>query len=689
MLLQKNVLGIAGILILIALPAYSQESTPDVTLGKIMVTPYRYQETLDKTAASVTVIGQKEIRNSNASQVVDLLKSVPGVTVRDLYGNGTKAAVDIAGFGEQAFLNVLVLIDGRRANDVDLSGVDWSQIPLDQVERVEVMRGGSGGVLYGDNASSGVINIITKKGYGPLKVDMGAAYGSYAQNTQKISLSGDVPDKFSYWLSSSRDATNGYRKNTYNKAQDFASQFEYNATDVLSAHFSSGFHAATYGMPGAIYPDLIAKHGRRYARFSNDHANNKDYYFLSGAKLLSSEWGGLDVDFSFRRKNTDSYFLSSGNPTRQNKIDTYGLTPKYTLSHRLLDRDNKLITGIDYYRSYFKSDSRSTNPDWPDENFTSVNKSSFAGYVQDEFSILEQLIMSSGYRYEMARYGFIYHDENPLFPGYTNPSQDTKTRFNMQAFDTGLIYSYQEESNIFVNVGKSFRFPEVDEFTYQDEDYIQQLNTRLKPQSSINYEAGVRQKVNDRLKGSLAFFRMNVKDELYFNAAGGPYGYGQNENYSHTVHEGIETSVEGKLNDWIRPYGNYTFTNAYFDGGPYNRKKIPMVPQSKGSLGVRMLFSKEITWNVLGTYVGERYFQNDQANAYSRLNGYAVADTNISWRHKNWAVTFAINNLFDNLYSDTAGVRLTEDSVYGYHVGDKFYFPSPGRNFSLKVDCSF
>ena len=89
----------------------------------------------------------------------------------------------------------------------------------------------------------------------------------------------------------------------------------------------------------------------------------------------------------------------------------------------------------------------------------------------------------------------------------------------------------------------------------------------------------------------------------------------------------------------------------------------------------------------MGTYVGEKYALNDQANAYSRLNGYMSVDTNLSWRCKDLTVTFGINNLFDKQYSEYAGVLRFPS---GDHVaGDKFYYPSLGRNFSLKADYAF
>jgi iron complex outermembrane receptor protein len=185
---------------------------------------------------------------------------------------------------------------------------------------------------------------------------------------------------------------------------------------------------------------------------------------------------------------------------------------------------------------------------------------------------------------------------------------------------------------------------------------------------------------------------MNVKNELYLNATDtyDPYYYywnSRNANYDRTVHEGLETSLDAKLNDRTNMFFNYTFTNAYFDGGQYSGNKIPLVPENKGSVGLKFTLPMNMNFNIIGTYVGPRYYLNDQANVYSKLNGYMIADTNLSWQHKDFKVTFGINNLFDKQYSEYAGV--VQGYSTSYAVGDKFYYPSPGRNFSLKVNYSF
>jgi iron complex outermembrane receptor protein len=130
-----------------------------------------------------------------------------GLQVTDVTGNGRSYRVDLRGFGETAQSNTLVLVDGRRINQADLSGTDWTLIPLDRVKRVEIIRGARGSVLYGDNASGGVINIITKEGKG-LDAGVDAGFGSY--DTYKGELFERVSRAFSYALSTYY-SSDGYR----------------------------------------------------------------------------------------------------------------------------------------------------------------------------------------------------------------------------------------------------------------------------------------------------------------------------------------------------------------------------------------------------------------------------------------------------------------------------------------------
>ena len=151
---------------------YAQDEPPDSEgelvrfSQEVVVTPTRRDEPLARVPAPVTVITATEIARSTARDIPDVLRSHAGVSVTDITGNRRNYRVDLRGFGETASSNTLVLVDGRRVTLPDLSGTDWFQIPLDRVERIEVTKGSRGSVLYGDNATGGVINIITKDGKG-------------------------------------------------------------------------------------------------------------------------------------------------------------------------------------------------------------------------------------------------------------------------------------------------------------------------------------------------------------------------------------------------------------------------------------------------------------------------------------------------------------------------------------------
>jgi len=137
-----------------------------VMMEEMVVTATRQWEEVRRVPAHVTVITERDIAASGATTLIDVLDRVEGIHFRDYSGNSPQAMIDMRGFGgDNPFGKTLVLVDGRRLNRPDMSSINWLQVPLSQVERIEVVHGPSG-VLYGDGAVAGVINIITKQGTG-------------------------------------------------------------------------------------------------------------------------------------------------------------------------------------------------------------------------------------------------------------------------------------------------------------------------------------------------------------------------------------------------------------------------------------------------------------------------------------------------------------------------------------------
>jgi iron complex outermembrane recepter protein len=648
------------------------EGEPNVaTIALDLITPMRTDETESKMPVAVSVISREDIENSNAQTTIDLLKSETGIFVKDWTGNGITASVDIRGFGEQAGMNVAVLIDGRRVNEVDLSAVDWTQIPIDQIERIEIIRGGAGSVLYGDNAVSGVINIITKTGKGTPYFRYIQRYGSYDMNEEKIEFGGET-EGLSFIVTGGRKATHGYRNNSYFNNWDLASKLIYEVDPEFFLKFSQSWHKSEYGLPGALSSEEQERHNRKFALYGEDYAKNTDWNFVGGFEKTYGDWGTLSSDFSYRRRDVYSNFIGANggwNPIRRATIDTYAITPKYVLVRDIAGFANKIVTGLDYYR--VENDSDVFNALNNIQSITAVNKNSLAWYGQDSFSLLPELTVVGGLRYECAKYDLDYQD----LTGW-NPAIDTDKHKIARMYNMGVVYEYMDRSEVFFTHNLSYRFPATDE-------YIEWggLNPNLKEQISRNYEVGIRQLIGDIARVDLTGYWMNVKNELFYDPLGGAAGNGGNDNYGKTRHQGLDISVKAQANKYIELFGNYSFTDAHFVDDVYQGKKIPMVPLNKGSVGMRILFFDHFRLNFVGLFVGERYCINDQQNVYVPLKPYFTADINLFYENDHAKMGVGINNIFNEKYYNY--------SVRNANSGRINYYPAPGTNFFIEGAVKF
>ena len=160
----KVVSMVLVVVLLVGANVFAQSNDNEVGLERIVVTPTRMRQQDYEITSNVTVIDTKKIGASNARYVADILKEETGINIYDSSTDKT-VKVDIRGFADTSVNNILILVNGRKVNSIDISGPDWIQIPLEIVDRIEVLRG-AGSVLYGDNAVGGIVNIITKKGKG-------------------------------------------------------------------------------------------------------------------------------------------------------------------------------------------------------------------------------------------------------------------------------------------------------------------------------------------------------------------------------------------------------------------------------------------------------------------------------------------------------------------------------------------
>ncbi len=189
---------------LFALPARSQQKPTDLAdssledLMNVQVTSVsKKEQKISQVAAAIFVITQEDIRRSGATNIPDLLRMVPGLDVAQI--NGNTWAISSRGFNLQFANKLLVLIDGRAVYSPLFGGVDWDtqDVPLEDIARIEVIRG-PGGTVWGANAVNGVINIITKKAadtHGGMVV---AGGGNVDQDFGTVQYGGDAVKNTDY-----------------------------------------------------------------------------------------------------------------------------------------------------------------------------------------------------------------------------------------------------------------------------------------------------------------------------------------------------------------------------------------------------------------------------------------------------------------------------------------------------------
>jgi iron complex outermembrane receptor protein len=277
--------------------------------------------------------------------------------VYDIGGNRRNISVDLRGFGETALLNTLVLVDGRRVNQADLSGVDWFQIPIDRVKKIEIIRGSRGSVLYGDNATGGVINIITKGGEafrGGAEIS-GGSYDTFKGNT----YASGVLNNLSSYFSASYLTSDGYRDNSDTEARDFGMNTGYSFKDFMNLNFSFGYHKDNTGLPGALKEsDFEAGRSRTDSTHPHDFADVEDYYFKLSPEVSFFGDSYSKIDASYRKRGFLAFSSGDwGNFKGDSELKTVMISPHIFLKTDMGKIKNDIILGFDYQ----KTDNEITN----------------------------------------------------------------------------------------------------------------------------------------------------------------------------------------------------------------------------------------------------------------------------------------------------------------------------------------
>jgi len=615
-----------------------------VTQPTLVVTANRFESELQQAPANISVVTREQIDSSGVATLSQALQTLGHVNISDLFGvTGARARVDMGGFGASGSQNTLILLNGRRLNDVDLSGANLSTIPLETIERIEILRG-SGTVLYGDNAVGGVINIITRSGFDADQSSVSVKAGSFGTAGVGAVYSA-AKDDTAFYLSADAVHSDGYRDNSnFDNANLLAELTRQTATGTYGLRAIA--NREELQLPGYLNePDYLAN--PKAALGTSEYANqtHQTYEgFFNG-----ENWRG---ELAFRDKQQDARVFGDANAN----LKTLSFTPRY----RATIGQNKIVGGLDLYQS-----SLDTLADFgtPNINQSQASRNSYAFYVNDNIKLGDKSALTLGGRYQSVD---LKIDNTNL--SSTTTTSDSRTDA-LTAWEAALSYQHNAQDRSYLRLAQSFRFPVLDEMW----NYYSGTISLLKPQHGDHFEAGTRFSVSDSTHIEANLFHILLTDEIgYVDATA------SNVNLDPTRHQGINLGLETRLSQHWKSRFGYSYRDAVFRSGAYAGNDIPEVPTHSATWNNLFAISKAGSISLNAIYTGERYFGDDLDNVGKKMPDYLRWDLAWVYRKQGWDTSVSVINLTD--------IKTADRGYYAWWSANPYmYYPLPGRGVLVSL----
>jgi iron complex outermembrane recepter protein len=643
------------------------------------------------TGASTTVITATDIERSPGQTIQDVLARQPGIQTRSLFGNvnGAATTVDLRGFGATASNNTLVLINGRRLNDIDIAAVDFSAIPRESIDHIEITRGNSGTVLYGDGAVGGVINIVTKNGVGvPPSARVTGTRGSFDYGEVAASANASFgPAAISSY--GNNIGSDGYRENNELRQRSGVGDLRFTG-DQGSAYLTLTGDDQHLGLPGGrrVTPTMSEVDSNpRGAATPFDYADKQGFSGTAGITRSLLPGTELIVDGGVRQKKQQAGFFSAFGALFDSYVDTTlitsSVTPRMLSKHDFAGFPGKLITGIDVYQSVYGSDRSQHRGTAPIHRYD-LRQLTVGAYAQETVAVRPDTDVGAGVRAQ--RISLSARDRlDPTAPGalFAAPEGLPLDRNETHhAWHLGLDHRVNRHFSVFARMARSFRVPNVDE-RVGVAPFGVPTNFDLRTQTSRDYEAGLRLRVG-RFELQTSAYLMNLQNEIFFSPA-----TFTNVNLDPTRRTGVETIASWQATQTLLFKAGLAYTRAIFVAGPFAGNDIPLVARWTESVGVSWdIYRKLLVFDAVARFVGRRRMDNDSANLQVLIPGNTLVDLRIGGVYEKFFWSASVQNLFDVRYFEYAISAI--DFITGLPLfGTYNAYPLPGRTYMVKAGMTF
>lgn len=567
-----------------------------------------------------------QIAASGASSLYDFLSQQSSVTVMPSYGNTFAQQLDMRGYGiGSGYQNIVVTLDGRRLNNVDMAAPLLGAIPLASIERIEITKG-SGSVALGDGATAGAIRIYTRDSD---TATLRAAAGNHGVMSSSLAA-GVSEGKYALSVTAENQSRDGF-----------------SAADVTGRHDSASgdnLHVMARWFPGSSSEVRLGKDRSRIdttyagamteAEFNSDPAQNSGNTYTQ--QLFSADgtaFGATTTLAGDHRLNFDHY--------QESKRSEYRAPWPWAADYE--NRSNELslrsrfgaLTTVAGLQGFQGTRTGSDNE---------TSKRNAALYLQGDYRFGDTTLAVGGRR-ERVRY------EYQPFAG-SALEDDVK----LAAADIGVNHRYNEALSVFANYNYGFQAPDIDRFF----NWGGTFNDFIAPARVRTLNLGINHMTADS-KLKVTLFRAALRNEIYFE----PLTF-TNTNIDRSHKYGVELQEAYRINERWRGRLNYAWTRALIDseesgGGAYDGKELPGVARHAVSAELSYAPNERSTLAVGHTYRSSSYAANDFANNFAqRQAAYNSTQLRYGYRVKKSELFVKVDNLFNR----HNGLWVRDDAIY-------------------------
>ncbi|HEY4541426.1 MAG TPA: TonB-dependent receptor [Noviherbaspirillum sp.] len=621
-----------------SIPAYAQQGQT-TTLAPVIVSANRFASDAPPAPIGASVISAEEIREAGINNVNEAVRRLAGVPARLNFSGTQDYSLDLRGFGGTSDQNLVILVDGIRLSENEQAPALLSSIPIDSVERIEIVRGGSS-VLYGEGATGGTIQIVTKRG---------AQKGTHGSVTAEAGSFGHREARASVehgWNGFSLDASAGSQR---------ADNYRDN-NDIRQGNFSGGLQWASERSRLGLRVDVARQDARfpgslslaqflqnpRQTLTPNDFGSyDTDRYTLFAEHKLGAF--DLAAEISQRDRSTISGF---GGGTMQADSRTTQFSPR--VRHRAESNGvrSELVAGLDF--THWEREAS-----WGSDNLQRAR----AFYLREELRI-GQARLAAGARHEKFR----QESDFGGIPSY-------RVTRSLNAWDLQGSYALAPALEVFAKAGRSYRLPNAD-----DNASTPVFNQPLQPQTSNDLELGTTWGTAGR-SVTVRAFQHKLRNEVFYDPSVGLFG--ANVNLDPTSRRGLEIEASLRVHKDVLLSANAQHVKARFRGGPYAGNEMLLVPRNSASLRLQWLPGNAHSAFVGLQWVDSQRYGSDVSNTCVRMPSYTVLDARYAYRTGPWEFAVAGSNLTDRDYFTNAFA--CQGGIY----------PDPGRQLKASVRYTF